>query len=98
MVANEKSYVAVGSNNNNDNHYEKAKISKYTLKKEKVFEKLYNVGYNSAFFGVVADDNNYVAVGSYEKNIEDQAGELLEARCGGRGEPSPCGLGTDGRP
>ena len=79
VVANEKSYVVIGSNNNNDNHYEKAKISKYTLKKEKVFEKLYNVGYNSAFFGVVADGNNYVVVGSYEKNEEDHNDSVRRA-------------------
>ena len=35
-------YVVVGSNNNNDMHYEKAKITKYNSKKEKVFEVLYN--------------------------------------------------------
>ena len=42
----DKGYVAVGSNNNNEKYYEKAKITKYNDKKEKVFEKLYNKGYN----------------------------------------------------
>jgi len=62
-----KYYVTVGSNNDNDLYYEKAKISIYNAKFEKKYEKLYNIGYNSAFFGVVIDDKSIVAVGSYEK-------------------------------
>ena len=34
----DKGYVAVGSNNNNDKYYEKAKITKYDDDKEKEFE------------------------------------------------------------
>lgn len=79
LVASDKSYIVVGSNNDNDNHYERAKISKYNLKKEKVFEKLYNVGYNSAFFGVLPDGENYVVVGSYEKNIEEHNESIRRA-------------------
>lgn len=72
IVSNDKYYVTVGSNNDNVNHYEKAKVSTYNLKKEKTFERLYNVGYNSAFFDVAVDeDNNVIAVGSYEKTEED---------------------------
>ena len=40
---NSSYYVTVGSNNDNDNFYEKAKVSKYNLKREKTFEKLYNI-------------------------------------------------------
>lgn len=66
---NNSSYlVTVGSNNNNDNYYEKAKITKYNKKEEIESEKLYNVGYNSAFFGVNTNKDSIVAVGSYEKN------------------------------
>lgn len=71
IVSTDGYYATVGSNNNNDNFYEKAKISKYNAKKEKTFEKLYNVGFNSAFFGLAVDDDGLVAVGSYEKNEED---------------------------
>lgn len=62
----EKGFISAGSNNDNDKHYEKAKITKYNSKMEKSFEKLYNKGYNGAFFSVIEDDDGYVAVGSYE--------------------------------
>ena len=67
-----KMYVTVGSNNDNDNFFEKAKLSLFNSKKEKTFEKLYNIGYNSSFFGVIVDfEDNIIAVGSYEKTIDD---------------------------
>ena len=44
LATDNDNYVAVGSNNDNSNHYEKAAISLYNSKKEKTFEKLYNVG------------------------------------------------------
>ena len=70
---NEKSgYVTVGSSNNNDLFYEKAKITKYNNKKEKEFEKLYNKGLNSVFFDVIKDSDEYVAVGSYEKDESEK--------------------------
>lgn len=72
-------YVAVGSNNNNSNHYERASIATYNKKREKRFEKLYNIGYNSAFFDVVVDENNIVAVGSYEKTLKDHDSLQREA-------------------
>ena len=73
------SYVTVGSNNDNDNYYEKAKISKYNIKKEKTFEKLYNVGYNSVFFGVALDGKDIIAVGSYEKTKKDHDDSVRKA-------------------
>ncbi|MBQ3510976.1 MAG: hypothetical protein IJA30_01615 [Bacilli bacterium] len=67
----DKGYVAVGSNNNNDKYYEKAKITKYNNKKEKIFEKLYNKGYNGVFFDVILDqEENLIAVGSFESSEE----------------------------
>lgn len=72
-------YVTVGSNNNNDNHYEKAMVSMYNSKKEKTFEKLYNVGYNSAFFDVLIDGDDIVAIGSYEKTKEDHDESIRKA-------------------
>ena len=45
-------YIAVGSNNNNEKSYEKAKITQYDQDKNKVWEKLYNKGYNGSFFAV----------------------------------------------
>ena len=67
----DNSYVTVGSNNNNDQYMEKAKFTKYNSKKEKVFEKLYNKGYNGAFFGIVMDGDDYIVVGSYEATEEE---------------------------
>ena len=72
LVVSNKVYATVGSNNDNDNHYEKAKISKFNSKKEKTFEKLYNVGFNSVFFGVLSDDDMLVTVGNYEKTKEER--------------------------
>lgn len=71
MIIGNDYLVTVGSNNNNDNHYEKAKISKYNKNKEKQFERLFSVGYNSSYFGIIEDDNNFLVVGSYEKTKED---------------------------
>ena len=68
---NSSYYITVGSNNDNDNYYEKAKITKYNKKREKEYEKLFNVGYNSVFFGVTIDEDSIIAVGSYEKNKND---------------------------
>ena len=65
-------FVVVGSNNNNDKYLEKAKITKYNEKKEKLFEKIYNKGYNGVFFDVIEDkDGNLIAVGSFESNEEE---------------------------
>ena len=71
MLITDDYLFTVGSNNNNDNHYEKAKLSKYNIYKEKLFERLYSVGYNSSYFGIIEDDSDYIVVGSYEKNKED---------------------------
>ena len=79
IVSTDSFYVAVGSNNDNANHYEKAKLSKYNLKREKNFEKLYNIGFNSSYFGVAVDDNNIIAVGSYEKTEDDRTHSIRKA-------------------
>ena len=68
---NSKYYVTVGSNNDNDNYYEKAKLSIYNKNLEKKNDKIYNIGYNSVFFGVVIDDDSIISVGSYEKEEEE---------------------------
>lgn len=70
----DEGYVSVGSNNNNDKYYEKAKITKYDSNKIKEFEKIYNKGYNGVFFDVVEDqEKNLIAVGSFESNDEDRS-------------------------
>ena len=79
FVSSKDYYVSVGSNNDNDNHYEKAKVSMYNDKREKNYEKLYNVGYNSSFFGVAIDEDDYVAVGSYEKTADDHNDSIRRA-------------------
>ncbi len=71
LEKNDQYYVTVGSNNDNTQHYEKAKISMYNQKREKTLERLYNVGFNSSFFGVGFDNDSVIAVGSYEKDEEE---------------------------
>ena len=63
-------YVAVGYNNDNDLHYNKAKLTMYDTDKNKLFEKLYNIGIKSAFNDVIFDDGDVVAVGNYVKKKE----------------------------
>ena len=60
-------------------HYEKAKITKYNAKKERIFETLYNKGFNGAFFDVTIDDGDYIAVGSYEATEEEHEKGIREA-------------------
>ena len=79
LTSDGKSYIAVGSNNNNDYKYEKAILSKYNSKKEKVFEKIYNKGYNGAFFDVELDGDFIIAVGSYEKDESDHNNSVRSA-------------------
>ena len=79
LDSNSSYYVTVGSNNDNVNHFEKAKISTYNRNKEKTFERLYNVGYNSAFFGVALDKEDIIAVGSYEKTEEEHEKSIRRA-------------------
>ena len=79
ITSNDKYYIAVGSNNNNDNSYEKAKLSVFNQKKEVNFEKLYNKGYNSAFFDVAIDDNFIITVGSYESTESEHKQSIRKA-------------------
>lgn len=74
-----KGYISVGSNNDNNKGYEKAKITKYNNEKEKTWEKLYNKGYNSCFFGIKQDDKDYIAVGSYESTKKENKEKLKSA-------------------
>lgn len=64
-------YIAVGSNNNNEDGFEKAKITLYDESYNKKWEKLYNNKYNSSYFSVKKDDDSYIAVGSIEKNKKE---------------------------
>lgn len=80
ISSNGSGFLGVGSNNNNEKHFEKAKFTKYDSKLNKSFEKIYNKGYNGVFFGVVADSDGYVAVGSYEdtkKNYKNSTRKAL---------------------
>ena len=49
------------------------------MKKEKTFEKIYNVGFNSTFFGVILDGSDVIAVGSYEKTQDDRDNSIRKA-------------------
>lgn len=71
--------IAVGSNSNNDNGYEKAKITLYDSNYEKVWETLYNKKYNSSFFAVKKDADNYVAVGNYEATKNEHKEQVRSA-------------------
>lgn len=79
VVSSNDYYATVGSNNDNDKHFEKAKISFYNMKKEKTFERIYNVGFNSTFFGVILDGSDVIAVGSYEKTQDDRDNSIRKA-------------------
>lgn len=71
--------IAVGSNNGNDKDMEKAKITKYNAKKEKVWEVIYNKGYESTYYGVGFDGSDIIAVGSYESNKRENKESLRTA-------------------
>lgn len=79
IAEREHDFITVGSNNDNANFYEKAKISQYNSQREKYFEKLYNVGFNSSFFGIAVDGDYLVAVGSYEKDEESHRDSVRRA-------------------
>lgn len=79
LTSDGNSIIAVGSNNNNDFKYEKAILSRYNSKKEKVLEKIYNKGYNGAFFDVEVDGDYIIAVGSYEKDELDHNNSIRNA-------------------
>ena len=70
-VYSNSNYVLVGSNNDNEKHHEKAKLSVLDSNLDKTKEKLYNKGFNSTFFGVVTDKDSFIAVGSYESNKDE---------------------------
>ena len=75
-----KGYATVGSNNNNDNNYERAKFTIYNSKREKEFEKIYNKGFNSVFFDLCrAKEDGYVVVGSYEVDENEHKKSIREA-------------------
>lgn len=79
-IATDKSmYVSVGSINNNDYQYDKAKITKYNAKKEKVWEKIFNKGYNSNFYDVAIDGETAVVVGSYEASEQEKENKTRTA-------------------
>lgn len=79
LYSDKTGYVTVGSNNDNAQFLEKAKITKYNKKKEKSFEKLYNKGVNSSFFDIVKDEESYIAVGNYEKDENEHDNNLRSA-------------------
>ena len=79
VFVTDKYYIAVGSNNDNDSHFEKSKLSIYNMKREKIFERIYNNGYNSAFFDTINTEDGIIAVGSYEKSKSDHSNLIRNA-------------------
>lgn len=81
IVETDNYYISSGSNNDNDKGYEKAKLTIYNKKGDKIKEKLYSNEYTSLFYDVEVDDG-YVAVGSYEegrdKNIKKTKGLFVK--------------------
>ena len=71
IVSNDDYYIVVGSNDHNLNKYEKASISKYDSNRNKILEKVYNKGYNSTYYDVLKDGDNYIVVGSYESTKDE---------------------------
>lgn len=71
IALTDNGYVTVGSNNDNEKFYEKAKITNVDSNGEKLFEKLYNKGLNGSFFGVASDGDKIIAVGSYEADNKE---------------------------
>ena len=67
----EKKYVTVGYNNDNDLHYNKAKLTMYDNNKNKLLEKIYNIGLKSNFNDVIFDEKDVVVVGNYIKEKEE---------------------------
>ena len=68
IVNYEDNYYTVGSNNDNNKYYEKAKISKYDLDFNKNKEKLYNNEFDSTYYDLIVDEESRVAVGNYEED------------------------------
>ncbi len=78
IISIDDGYVIVGSNNQNNKSLEKATLSIYNSSNQKLLEKVYSSGYNSNFYDVIYDDENYIAVGSFESTKSDyrQGNEL----------------------
>ena len=72
-------FIAVGSNSNNKDGYEKAKITLYNSKYKKLWETLYNKKYSSSFSVVKKDKSNFIVVGSYEANIKEHNDKVRSA-------------------
>lgn len=75
----EDGYIAVGSNTNNKQGFEKAKITRYNENKDKVWETIVNKRYNSSFFSVRQDGEEFIAVGDYEENKEQHKEKVRSA-------------------
>ena len=79
IIEIDKGFASEGSNNNNDNFYERAKFTIYNSEREKKVEKVYNKGFNSAFFDLCEADDGFVVVGSYENTEEEHNNSVREA-------------------
>ncbi len=78
-VLDNNSIIAVGSNSNNDKGYEKAKITLYDYNYNKIWETLYNKKYNSSFFNIKKDKDQFIAVGSYESSKQEHDDSVRSA-------------------
>lgn len=73
------SYYGIGSNNINKNSYEKATLIKYNSNYKKIWSNSLDTKYNSTFYQIARDGQNVLAVGSYEKNQEENKSSLRTA-------------------
>lgn len=79
FIKYDKKIIAVGSNSNNDNGFEKAKITLYNQKYKKVWESLHREKYNSSISDVVIDNDKIIVVGSYEANRKEHLNKTRSA-------------------
>ncbi len=72
-------YYGVGSDNLNNDGYEKASIIKYNSNYKEVWRNNLDTKYNSTYYNIANDGKYLLAVGSYEKNKEENKESLRTA-------------------
>lgn len=72
-------YYGVGSNNINRYSYERATLTKYNSNYKKVWSNTFDSKFNSTYYNISRDGDNLLAVGSYEKNKDENKDSLRTA-------------------
>lgn len=79
FIKYDKKIIAAGSNSNNDQGFEKAKITLYDQNYKKIWESLYMAKYNSSISDIVIDNDKIIVVGSYEANRKEHSNKTRSA-------------------